>query len=83
MKDHLDVRDGAATHVGLAEIGLQELDLTIQARKIRSIARAEVVDHANGVTQPDEPLGDMRADESRSPCDQAPRPARCQHASPR
>ena len=69
MKDHLDVRHRAATHVRLAKIALQELDLTIHACKIRSITRREIVDHANGVTERDEPLDDMRANKPRSPCD--------------
>ena len=79
MKDYVDPRDRAATHRRLAEIASQKLDRSVQAGEIRGVARAEVVYDSNSVAESDQPLGDVRADKARSPCDQAPGRLRCPH----
>jgi hypothetical protein len=72
MKHHLDPRDRAATHFGLAEVAAQKLDLSIEAGEIRLVARAEIVYDANIVAESNQPLSDMGADKARPPRDQAP-----------
>src|SRR4029077_4085176 len=82
MKDHLDLRDSAATHGGVAEIASQKLDRSVQPREIRYVACAEIVYDPNDVAVRDQPLSDMGADEARSPCDETSRLLRGQHAVP-
>src|SRR4029077_10007924 len=82
MKDHLDLRDSAATHGGVAEIASQKLDRSVQPREIRYVACAEIVYDPNDVAVRDQPLSDMGADEARSPCDETSRRLRGQHAVP-
>jgi len=72
MKDDVDAGDRAATHVGLAKIATQKLDLPIQAGEIRGVARAEIVYDPNGVAESDQSLSEMGADEARSPRHEAP-----------
>src|SRR5439155_1629993 len=71
MKYDIDPSDGAATHLELAEIATQKLNLARQAAQICFIPRAEIVHHPNVVSQTNKVLSEMRADEAGSPRHQA------------
>jgi len=71
MKDDIYAGDSAATHVYLAQIAPQKLDVVRHPGEIGLTPRAQIVDHANVVSESDEPLGQMRADEAGPPRDQA------------
>jgi len=72
MKDHLDVSDRAATHVGLAEIATQKLNRPVQASEVRCVSRVEIVYDPDMVAESHQPLGDVGTDKTRAPRDEAP-----------
>jgi hypothetical protein len=64
---HLDPGDRATTHLDVAEIASEKLDVVRHAREICFVAGAEIVYHPDGVSESNEPLDEMRADEAGSP----------------
>jgi hypothetical protein len=64
---HLDPGDSATTHLDVAEIPSEKLDVVRHTREIRLVAGAEIVYHPDGVSERNEPVDEMRADEAGSP----------------
>jgi len=71
MKDDIHSGDRATTHVRVAEVAEDKLDIIRQVGEIGFVPCAEVVHHANGVSESDKPFGEVRADEAGTPCHQA------------
>lgn len=72
MKDHVDPGDRAATHVGIAQIATEKLESPLEADEIRLVAGREIVYDPNPMSERDQSMGEMRADEARSAGDKAP-----------
>ena len=79
VEDDVDSCDRAAAHRRVAEITTQELDRMCHTGEVRLLPCAEVVHHANSVSEPDQPFREMRANEACTPCHQALGSPHCQH----
>jgi hypothetical protein len=59
VKDDVDPSDRLATHVRIAQVAAQKLDLACHAREVRFIAGAEIVDDAHMMSERHKPFGKM------------------------
>ena len=65
VEDAVDPFDRLGHGLRIDQIALDELDPIAEGVHVREVARAEVIQHADVISPPDQCLGDMRADESR------------------
>jgi hypothetical protein len=69
VQDVLDSRDCASARVGIGQVALNELDVR-QVIEIPPLARAEVVQDADAMSELYERFSEMRSDEAGAACDQ-------------
>jgi hypothetical protein len=62
VEHHVHAVQGAAAHGRVLHVALDELRPG-QRGQVRAVARGQVVEHAHGVPQREQPLGDVRTDE--------------------
>jgi hypothetical protein len=61
---------GGPRGVGVAQVALHHLGLAGRAVQVLAPSRREVVEHADLTARGQEPVGDVRADETRAPGDE-------------
>ncbi len=64
MKDHIDAADRLAADRWLAQVTLDELDTPLDRGEVLGVAGGQIIHDADVVTQADQSLGQVRADES-------------------
>ena len=73
MVDHLDSVDGARRVRGVAEVAELEVDPVRDVGEVLPATGRQVVDHTNLVTERQQAVDDVRADEAGAPGDEAAR----------
>ena len=72
MKYDIYAGDGITADGGITHIAVQELDSTVQRGEVGESPGAEIVDHAHGVAERDEPLSKVGTDKPGGTRNQAP-----------
>jgi hypothetical protein len=71
VEDDVYSVDDTATGVGIAHVADDEVDAVCHVRDVCALPGRQIVDHAYVVPEPDELIGEMRANEPRAARDQA------------